>query len=48
MTYFVTVDWKSGVLGQTSVMVGVEMCEEISSDALNQSIAKSIDGKLCT
>lgn len=48
MTYFVTVDWKRGVLGQASIMVGVEVCEEISSDALDHSIAKSIYDKLCT
>lgn len=48
MTYFVTVDWKRGVLGQTSIMVRVEMCEEIRSDALDRSVAKSVDGKLCT
>lgn len=47
-TYFVTVDWKCGAFGQTAIMVRVEMCEEISGDALDHPVAEGIDGKLRT
>lgn len=43
----ITVDWKCGILRQPSIVVGVEMCQKVGRDALNFSITKCIDDKLC-
>lgn len=48
MTYSITVDWNRGVLGQPSVVVRVEMCQEVGSDALDLPIVKGVYDELCT
>lgn len=47
LTYSVAVDGNSGSLGQASVVVWVEVSKEVGCDALDLSISKGINGKLC-
>lgn len=43
----ITVDWKCGILRQPSIVVRVEMCQEVGGDALDLAVPKCIDDKLC-
>lgn len=41
-TYLTTVNWQREVLGQASVMIRMEMCEEIGRAACNLAVLESI------
>lgn len=48
ITHLVAVDGQSGGLIQAHIVVGVEVGEEIGSDALYGPILKRINSKRCT